>query len=152
MDEKIKEAALPPAPDGGAAAPMGPVSAQSAAHIADHRHNRRHPVRWRAAIELDGGSVAYQGSTVNVSVTGCMVLCDHNIRPDPEVRVYMQMPPVRPGAKASVLSLTAHITHTSYSGRYQGFLVGLTFDQAAAAEIRRLRDHFGEQLPKRRKS
>ena len=126
-----------------AAAPTPPAGKR----MQERRNHHRHHLRWRAALQLVSDKAAYQGQTINISTLGCTLLVDYNIAPQGKVRLHLQVLPRRFGAQLETLTLDARIMHTSYSGQYQGFLLGIAFLPSSAAGINRLSTHLGSGKP-----
>lgn len=116
----------------------------------ERRNNHRHNLRWRAALLLGSDNTAYQGHTINVSTRGCTLFVDYNIAPQGKVRLHLQVLPKRFGAALETLTFEARIMHTSYSGQYQGFLLGIEYLPSSTAGINRLAAHLGPDKPGRK--
>ncbi len=110
-----------------------------AANPVERRGAERHPVKWRAAIELNG-SIIY-GRTIDVSSSGAGILLTNNIQLHRSARLHMQLPPAYFGAQQEVISIDGWIAYATLSGQHGGFLVGIEFKKEAA-EIAKLSRYF----------
>ncbi len=126
-----------------AAATPAPARATPAKARPERRHDRRYPVHWRAVIELRDTHACHPATTVNLSPEGAMLRCEHNLPGSGPIRLHLQLPPLKPGAGPSLISLTGRITHTSFSGIHRGFLIGLRFDGGNSAAASQLAHRLG---------
>lgn len=125
--EEKPKSVLPPSPK----KPLSP---------ADRRTAERHPVKWRAALEM-GKQVVY-GHTIDVSSSGAGILVTMNVVPHQSVRLHLQLPPAHYGAEQSVITLDGRIAYATLSGRHDGFLIGVEFGKSAMQGIAKLARHF----------
>lgn len=111
----------------------------SAQNPAERRSTQRHPVKWRAAVEM-GSSIIY-GHTIDVSMGGAGVLVASNIPPHRSAKLHLQLPPAYFGAEQEVISIEGKVAYATLSGHHGGFLIGVEFKKEAPG-IARLARHF----------
>ncbi len=88
----------------------------------NRRAQARYIARWRAAIIGEG--VKYMGRTENVSLSGAAVLCDANVRPGQELKLYLEVP-LNQGTQTAVFEATSVVMHSTLTN--QGFRLGVAF-------------------------
>lgn len=88
----------------------------------NRRAQARYIARWRAAIIGEG--IKYMGRTENVSLSGAAVLCDANLRPGQELKLYLEVP-LNQGAQTAVFEATSVVMHSTLTN--QGFRLGVAF-------------------------
>lgn len=88
----------------------------------NRRAQARYIARWRAAIIGDG--IKYMGRTENVSLSGAAVLCDANLRPGQELKLYLEVP-LKQGTQTAVFEATSVVMHSTLTN--QCFRLGVAF-------------------------
>ena len=88
----------------------------------NRRAQARYIARWRAAIIGEG--IKYMGRTENVSMSGAAVLCDANLRPGQELKLYLEVP-LNKSTQTTVFEATSVVMHSTLT--HQGFRLGVAF-------------------------
>lgn len=101
----------------------GPSAAQDQHTPKPNRRAQvRYIARWRAAIIGEG--IKYMGRTENVSLSGAAILCDANVRPGQELKLYLEVP-LNQSTQTVVLEATSVVMHSTLTN--QGFRLGVAF-------------------------
>ena len=109
------------------AAAVAPVSAPDSGM--ERRATKRYMLRWRAAISIvsQGGSVVYQGRTVDISTSSCSLVLDRNLSPNQNVTIFLELPGIHAKQAAKVIEVEARIVFVALSGKYDAFFAGVKF-------------------------
>lgn len=93
----------------------------------------RRMLRWPVAIVVDSakGQAVYHGATLEISISGCTVLCDSNLPSRHPVDLVIFLPPIAKDAVRVTLQVKAKISSTVLSNRHKQFLCSLHFDKFA---------------------
>ena len=108
-------------------AAVAPVSAPDSGM--ERRATKRYMLRWRAAISIvsQGGSVVYQGRTVDISTSSCSLVLDRNLSPNQNVTIFLELPGIHAKQAAKVIEVEARIVFVALSGKYDAFFAGVKF-------------------------
>jgi c-di-GMP-binding flagellar brake protein YcgR len=95
----------------------------------DKRGEQRHPFHWKAVIVLGEppAHTAYQGETLEVSLSGCSVLIEHNLPVGLPATIVVSVPAEKAGGSMRIVEATCRMVYTVLSSSHHKFRCGIQF-------------------------
>ena len=93
----------------------------------EKRRTRRYPFHWPVIVVPDGGQSSYRAGTHEISIHGCSVLTDENLKLTRPARLFIALPPETAGAPRTVVAIEARLVYTVLSASQGKFRSGFEF-------------------------